>query len=88
MTASEMRQTFETAREQEISHGLQGVRVVPIVSALLKAAYELDNAITLLDRVYREVGNSSPGFQRHALAPGLRDDIRDLLEKHKCPSID
>jgi hypothetical protein len=40
---------------------------------------EQNNQLALLGRVYREVGNESPGFNRHALTPGLRDDIRDCL---------
>lgn len=41
---------------------------------------ETDQCKALLGRVYREAGNESPGFKRHALTPGLRDDIRDLLK--------
>ena len=41
---------------------------------------EIQNLLALLGRVYREVGNESPGFKRHALTPGLRDDIRDCLK--------
>ena len=39
-----------------------------------------NNMLALLGRVYREAGNSAPGFKRHALTPGLRDDIRDCLK--------
>ena len=41
---------------------------------------EIENLTALLSRVYREAGNESPGFKRHALTPGLRDDIRDCLK--------
>lgn len=34
----------------------------------------------LLKRVYSEVGNEAPEKRRHAMTPGLRDDIRDYLK--------
>ncbi len=71
MTADDLRRLFETAREQEVEHGMQGVRVVPIVSALLKAADELDEACRLLERA-----------KTFGIGPYLDTDIDAFLRKH------
>jgi hypothetical protein len=42
--------------------------------------YEIEQLQALLGRVYREAGNEAPPHRRHALTPGLRDDIRDYLK--------
>lgn len=47
---------------------------------MIEKDWQVENLLALLGRVYREVGNESPGFNRHALPPGLRDDIRDALK--------
>jgi len=41
---------------------------------------EIKQLQSLLGRVYRECGNEAPAVRRHALTPGLRDDIRDYLK--------
>lgn len=75
MNSDDLRQLFETAREQEVAGGLQSVRVVPIVSALLKAADELDEACRLL-----KMSRQCLTVKFHQVETGRIDTF---LEKHK-----
>lgn len=44
-----------------------------------EAAKTIESLVDLLDRVYSHVGNHQPPNRRHVLPPGLRDEIRDVL---------
>ncbi len=56
---------------------LEEVMLLKGREAALRAAGEKQRGLML--EVYLQAGNGAPAHRRHALTPGLRDDIRDLI---------
>jgi len=59
--------------DNEVNLGSCKVTITPDISPLKEA-------LELLCEVYRQAGNEAGTVKRHALTPGLRDNIRDFLK--------
>lgn len=65
--------------DEEYARQRQANEMHDLLSRLEEANGYIDKLEGLLREVYSQAGNGAPAERRHALTPGLRDDIRDVL---------